>query len=655
MRFLGGLLAALTLSVAHAQPSLDDFATPPTIWWAEISPDGSMLAMGCTIADIGKQEICFFDMAGGGVTGKIASPEGIRILSFYWINNRYLAYIVTYTDEIRTRHGPMTVPLYRTYAFDIETRGNVQLMRDEDHHPSLTNVVSLMNGDDSLVMMQMGYLWRSERANTNLRGPENRDLETTLFEVDLDSGRSEPVRSVRSGQGVHDNIVDADGAIVARVFHDPETGDYRIVRGTDTNAVLFSGNYGLRIPQVHGVISGGRELAVSFPAGPNDGLRRLDLASGELAPFTLDGEEVHRLGVLIDRRRGELAGFRHGGDIPGHRYTDPELAAVQRALEDALYGHVRLLSWTDDRSLFTFAIDNRGEPTGFFLFDVPSGGLQSIGNEAPAIAETELSAVESVHYEASDGLGINAYMVLPPGQGRGDGPFPLVLMPHGGPEARDHATYDWWAQFYASLGYVVLKPNFRGSSGYGDDFRDAGFGEFGGRMIEDMLDGARYLQAEGIVREGGFCTVGASYGGYAALMTALRAPDEVRCVVGVSAVTDPFRMLGNMRLRGGSESDELRYWHDYIGTIFDDEARQHEITPLDRVDEYGVPVLLVHGDDDTTVEVEQSRLMASAMEGREGFRYVEMSGEDHYLGTYNARHTLLSESRDFLQRHLPAD
>lgn len=224
-------------------------------------------------------------------------------------------------------------------------------------------------------------------------------------------------------------------------------------------------------------------------------------------------------------------------------------------------------------------------------------------------------------------------------------------MPHGGPQSRDTGEYDWWASFYASQGYAVLQPNFRGSSGYGHEFVEAGYGGFGTRMIDDMIDGVHYLQNAGIANSGRYCAAGASYGGYAALMLALRDPENVACVISFAGVTDPFAIMES----SSALNTELRYWEQYTGSRYGSPAEQAVITPVERAGEYRAPLLILHGNQDTTVPFGQFRLLRDAMANRSNARFVEMDGADHYPGNPDARASLLRESQVFLEQCFPAN
>lgn len=276
--------------------------------------------------------------------------------------------------------------------------------------------------------------------------------------------------------------------------------------------------------------------------------------------------------------------------------------------------------------------------------------LSPLGGVAPWLDSAALGTVKKITYRAQDGLEIPAYLTLPAGKTESAGPFPLVLLPHGGPESRDTIDYDWMAQALAQEGFMVLQPNFRGSSGYGRAFRNAGFNEFGDLMVQDVLDGMTYLQQRGLADQRGACAMGASYGGYSALMMGLMDQSKIRCVISINGVTDPYEIAG----RWASDMPGAKYWSQYMGDRYTARDLKTKISPLERVRDYNIPVLLMHGKEDTTVPYAQSEVFAIRAKGMDKIRFVPLEGADHYLGSSRVRIELLTQSLSFLKAHHPA-
>jgi dipeptidyl aminopeptidase/acylaminoacyl peptidase len=224
-------------------------------------------------------------------------------------------------------------------------------------------------------------------------------------------------------------------------------------------------------------------------------------------------------------------------------------------------------------------------------------------------------------------------------------------MPHGGPEARDYPAFDWWAQAFASQGYAVFQPNFRGSDGYGVKFRDAGFGEWGRKMQTDVSDGVAELAHEGLVDPKRACIVGASYGGYAALAGVLLQHGFYRCAVAVAGVSDLSAMINYVHDQEGDEPGSgVRYWRAFMG------AHADEVSPIRKASSADAPILLVHGKDDTVVPFSQSQAMAAALKAAgKPVDLVVMPGEDHWLSREETRTTMLKASVAFVEKYDPPD
>ncbi|MEQ8406316.1 MAG: alpha/beta fold hydrolase [Oceanicaulis sp.] len=451
----------------------------------------------------------------------------------------------------------------------------------------------------------------------------------SLFRVNLDNGRGRRIARDRSYQ----RIIDADGEIAAELFYDFDDGDFEI--RSERGGTIYVGEHSYDRPYVAGFVD---ETGLALIGVDDPSVKRLDLETGEITP-AYDVPEGEYQGPLRDRY-GQVWALRPRTFGQSHYIIDPALRADHDALREVMGEDIWIESFSDDRNKILFATRAPTKPPEYLLYDREAADIQFLGRAYPDLAERPLPERSMITYEAADGLEIRAVLTTPPGH---DGePAPLVVLPHGGPAAADGVRFDWWAQAIASQGYVVLQPNFRGSAGYGREFREAGFGEFGGLMIEDILDGARHLQAEGIAREGGFCVTGGSYGGYAALMSAVRAPQEVACVVAVAPVTEPLTMLG--RYTGDGAGAALDWWEDYMGSRFQDAEAAAAISPVAQHHRLTMPVLLVHGQLDDVVPVTHSRRLAEVMEGADGFSYMELATENHFLQMPRTRRDLLQRS-----------
>jgi dipeptidyl aminopeptidase/acylaminoacyl peptidase len=285
----------------------------------------------------------------------------------------------------------------------------------------------------------------------------------------------------------------------------------------------------------------------------------------------------------------------------------------------------------------------------YYLADFAKGSADIIGEAYPTLADAELGALEATTYKAPDGYEIPAYLTLPPGVAAKD--LPLVVFPHGGPYSRDTGDFDWWAQFLATRGYVVLQPQFRGSTGFGAELYRAGHKQWGRGMQDDITAGVQDLVRRGIADPRRVCIVGGSYGGYAALAGAAFTPDVYACAVSVNGVTDIPQMAGYLRERGGDDSDSYRWWRDMIGHPSD--ADLIAFSPTRSVETIKAPILLIHATNDTVVPPSQSRNFSELLKQRgKAYEYLELAGEDHWLSTGASRQVVLESLDRFLAAHL---
>lgn len=267
-------------------------------------------------------------------------------------------------------------------------------------------------------------------------------------------------------------------------------------------------------------------------------------------------------------------------------------------------------------------------PRSFYVFEFETEELEHLVDADPHLSRGRLRQMEPLTYTARDGLTLQGYVSYP---SIGPGPeVPLVVMPHGGPAVRDVQEFDPVVQYLTAVGYAVFQPNYRGSSGYGRAFTDAGDGEWGRLMQTDIDDGVLHLVSQGVVSAEQICIVGFSYGGYAALMAAVSSPDLYRCAFGAGGVYDLPMALEAEEAASPVNAEALRR---KIGDPADDRAAIEAISPAYRADEIAMPVMLMHGTRDGIVSVEQSRRMADALK-RAGaaFEYLEVEFGDHNWG-----------------------
>ncbi len=331
------------------------------------------------------------------------------------------------------------------------------------------------------------------------------------------------------------------------------------------------------------------------------------------------------------------------------RNDQRHLAAI-----DAYFGGratVVLSDMSAEGSTWLLHVEGPMEPNAYYVYDRTARRLTLLAELYPDIERNLLSNTDVVAYRARDGLELWAYVTAR----AGTGPRPTVVLPHGGPEARDYPGYDAFVQFLASRGYVVLQPNFRGSEGFGRSFADAGRGQWGLRMQDDVSDAVGHMIRAGIADPQRICIVGMSYGGYAALAGAVLTPDLYRCAISIAGVSDLREMLRDERSEGRRGSIDYQYWVRSIGDPNANRSAIIEASPARQAANVRIPVLLMHGEADSVVEIAQSEIMERAMlEAGGAVRLIRFANAGHSWNSWEdeQRLTLLRETEAFLSRHL---
>lgn len=330
----------------------------------------------------------------------------------------------------------------------------------------------------------------------------------------------------------------------------------------------------------------------------------------------------------------------------GTHFFDKDLQGLQKKIDKAIPGNRNYIySLSDDLKKFLVFSTSSSDSGTYYLGQTNPVKLDAVAYSYKKLTPELMNKVQRVEYVARDGLKIEAYLTLPK-----NGPqknLPTLMFPHGGPHARDNDAFDYWAQFFASKGYAVLQMNFRGSDGQGIELRNAGLKNWGKEMQDDVEDGARKLIADGIANPGAIGIVGASYGGYAALMGIVKTPDFYRCAISVNGVSNVFDLV----------KDNRAFWLSYNPIdeqIGNDNTTLRAISPVNFAAKIKAPVLLVHGTDDRQVEIKHSYQMRDALQkASKDVTFVELPSEDHYLLNEKNRIDTFRAMDTFLNKCLP--
>ncbi len=346
-----------------------------------------------------------------------------------------------------------------------------------------------------------------------------------------------------------------------------------------------------------------------------------------------------------------LAGFAQESDWTTPIYFDPLMQKLEESVAKMVgAGRYGIQSFAEDpRQLIAYS-EGEGDAGTYYYIDLTTGEGKEVASNYPDLPAEWITQKQAIDYKAADGLNIHAYLTLPPFREAKN--LPLIVLPHGGPEDHDDISFDWQAQFFASRGYAVLQPNFRGSDGYGQAFVNAGHGEWGRKMQTDLSDGVRALAAKELIDPKRVAIFGASYGGYAALAGATIDTGVYRCAVSIAGLSNLKAIFDWDDAKSGNrESNVVLGDREFMG----DPAHWDEISPAKQAARASCPILLIHGTDDTVVPIGQSREMESALKAAgKDVQFITYKGQTHWEDTESSRIAMMQAAMDFITKHNPA-
>jgi len=640
------LAAALQTARADTNEIAELYGRAAGIASPQISPQGTHLAIEC--APQGLPSLCVFDLTGEAEPALLGLDSTYRLKDFFWADEERLIFRFGSFERLQTQSGMQEFEAKRAVSYDVNSGESTMLMSDMRGMVNTSNIVSLLPQEKHKVLA-LGWMYDGgETSGTIMPTKSTGGWLPRTYIVDLKNGKS---RKAETFPKHTDEVVfDQYGREVARLRRDTNLGTSTVYKGRDE--IYSETDIDVRNLSLIALEESVGDLIVWIDRGENHGLNYMSLRDGAISPVMIGDRPASGAATIIDPYTRTLVGVEYGGAWDQQVFLVPELDAAQSAIEAAMPGkHVTITSWTADRSKVTVALEEAGRPADYFVYDSAAGTMGGLGSAGSHLVNRPVGNVISISYEARDGLTVPGFVTLPPGKTQADGPFPLVVLPHGGPFLHDTASFDWWSGAYAEAGYAVLRPNYRGSTGSSPAHHFAGYGEYGGKMVDDVIDGAAWAVAQGLANPGGYCIVGGSYGGYSALMVAARDAAQVKCAISVNGVTDPILRLADFT----PKSDAYNEYEAMLGSgRFSDEASRAAIMPVRQVNTISANTLVMHGREDTRVPFRQFTQMRSEAGNRPNFTFVEMEGEDHFLQSTYARTDVLKQTLAFLQAHHPA-
>lgn len=625
-------------TVSPAQPlAVTAYAQLPFVEGARLSPDGQWVAGQFAIN--GEQRVVVVSPFIPGSLKQALLPADVEVKSLQWVGNENL---LIRLSAIRSFGGPDRAYVTRVVAFNRVSGKFTKLLWDLGGQHAAD--VLWVPTDGSTKVLIAGQ-------NSIYAGP---DYWPAVYSVDVVTGRKTTDLAGRTD--VLDWIADSAGVVRAAVATDRTRGVrsliYRPTGSSGFQRKARADHDELEIPVLIRASEGatkGRTLVIRPAASGRDALMETDPENGEVLQTLFEAPEGSSIdGVRYDDAGNEVIGVYLGGNrVEPLHWLDAELNELQRAFEKSLSGRrARITTLSADRQKMLVRVDKPNEAGRLYFFDRADGSLRLFANLNAETNGAVAGAMKTVRYKARDGLEMEAIVTTPPARVAQN--LPVVVMPHGGPWAHDTMDWDYWAQFVASRGYLVIQPNFRGSTGYGEEFLRKGEGQLGLAMQDDVNDALEWAVAQGLADRTRACIVGASYGGYAAMWGASRDPTMWRCAVSIAGVANLRREVNDF----GSYFNGKRYREQWEKMTPDFAA----VSPVNFVDRISAPVLLIHGKKDLTVDHVQSQSMYSRMKSAgKGVELVSLPQADHYFRRSEDRVALLTAIESFLAKHNPAD
>ncbi|WP_338767476.1 prolyl oligopeptidase family serine peptidase [Massilia sp. METH4] len=653
MKFRLALLvfAASLLNAAHAAPPpAEDFFGPSSFGGAQLSPNGQYVAAKVP-AKNGRDMLVVVELA----TSKpqaVAAFSDADVGEFQWVNDGRLLFNSTDNDlgqgDINAAPGLFAVDrdgknfrqLAQRRASFITTPTAAQLL------PWHTYMLGQRGPQDSdsvyvrSVSFEPGGAVRSEH----------------LLRLDTRTGRSTGVpmpgkvqRWVLDARGEPRMAITLEDGKSTIWFRENEK--WRAITTFDAWVSAAGGFTPLDFD------SEGRLYVAARHDSDKTAIHTFDLAAGKVDPVPRFAVQQYDFTGRLIRSGNKLVGVRYLGDTWATEWFDPELKALQAAVDEKLPNLVNLISLPrrPEAPFVLVTTFSDMQPHTYFIYNRETGQLNLLGQSQPKLDATKMGRQHVLTYKARDGLPIPALLTLPGGAKLTD-KLPMVVLVHGGPWVRG-ATWGWSAdvQFLASRGYAVLEPDFRGSTGYGAKHLTAGFKQWGRAMQDDVADGTRWAIEQGVADPRRICIAGASYGGYATLMGLIKDPDLYRCGVNWVGVTDIKLMYGGSWFHSSDLPEQyMRYGMPRLIGDMETEADQlMAVSPVEQASRLRQPLLMAYGGADRRVpRAHGTRFRDAVKATNKDVEWVEYPEEGHGWKLPKNRIDFWTRVEKFLDRNI---
>lgn len=623
MRHLLAILLLMTLPgiAAAADVPIKDFFKDAEFESVLLSPDGEHIAVVMPRSD--RSVMVVLKVDDKSVVGSWDYGKDYYFQRVTWANSERLLYATSF----KTGRFDFQVGLRDMYASNIDGTRRIAIP-----HGNFYGLVDTLPGERESVLVtrsiENAFLFKLNVYNGKITRVASSPLDFGSFEVDH-QGR------VRYAFGEMDDGSSAtyrrDGERWTLVDKGAPFAGYGIVpvgfTADDEQAFVFKS-----------------------PGGAAKSLWRID-------PVTGNGKEVSNNGtvdpsdLLWSSDHKTLLAVRYDDGIPYWDFIAPDHpeTALFAGLVKAFPGKVVAFSGiSEDGNRVLMHVYSDRDPGQVYLFDRKAGQARFLLSSMQWIKPEQMSVMKPVDVKTRDGMVIHGYLTIPAGSNGKN--LPLVVNPHGGPHGpRDEWGFNPEVQLLANRGYAVLQMNYRGSGGYGDAYVSAGYRKWGTTMQDDLTDSVRWAVSQGIADPSRVCIYGASYGGYAALMSVVREPDLYQCSVGYVGVYDMDVQRHN------SDTSQSEYGRSYLNMVFPESAAErHAQSPIYGVDRIKAAIMLVHGAKDERVPIKNMHELVDRMAavGKKPEQIVVEKKEAHGFRDIDNNVNLYTQMLAFFDRHI---
>lgn len=636
----------ISLAASEPQEIAELYGADPSRGMLSLSPGGQLIAYLNRDGD--EDMVLVYSLKEKkALTGVRAGDMDLQQLRF--ISDEYL--ILKASKERRIRGFRGRNEISTAYSLNVKTGEIEQLLRPGDvlykGQLGLGRVLGV--SPDRTKLYMPGFVPRSVS-----------DLapDYALLEVDVKNPRKPKV--IEEGHGLtYDWFVNSKGEVVAQERLSDETHRHSILvpDGRHWREIYVDESKQWRAHFAG--LTADESALVMLNTDPETGrvtYYTLNLSDGKQKKLPLNRNDVDIESIETDANRVAM-GVIYGGFNPKYHLFNETLNKRLADLQAQFESHSVWLVDTDAKRENIIIFVAGPTDSGSYYLSSPGKPLNYLMSAYPNIDTEKVHPTAAFRFKARDGLIIPTLLTIPRGQAADPKNLPAVIMPHGGPEAYDRQTFDDLAQAIAASGYAVIQPQFRGSSGFGYELWEAGLGEWGRAMQDDISDAVTKLSNAGFVDASRVCILGTSYGGYAALAGATFTPELYRCAVSIHGVSDLNQMIEYERKELGDDHWVVDYFSRSMARDYFTPERLAAHSPANFASGVQAPVLLVHGEDDKTVPIEQSELMHKNLKtANKTVQYIELEDTGHSHGRdETVRIPLYTEILQFLNQNLAPD